>query len=263
MRITPADLERQLGDARAKGWDAIFARVEDAQALPRGILLAIASRETNMTDIVGDGGHGRGLFQIDDRFWKEWLTAHGAGGGGRKPPVRDAAKKAAEIVSGNLAFGRRNGVAEADLLKFALSAYNAGPGGAIADYRRGDSDLKTTGGDYGRDVLERHAAIPGKDGGQAVPAAGGPASDRLLRAGSRGNQIGVLKERLQQWFDLNAPGEWAAFKIEPGPYFGPRLDRAVRVFQERQGLLVDGVVGPQTRAALGMAAGPLPAPLRV
>ena len=35
-------------------------------------------------------------------------------------------------------------------------------------------------------------------------------------------------------------------------HFGSTTDRAVRAFQRRQGLLVDGIVGPQTRAALGL-----------
>ncbi|MBI5105363.1 MAG: transglycosylase family protein [Solirubrobacterales bacterium] len=36
--------------------------------------------------------------------------------------------------------------------------------------------------------------------------------------------------------------------------FDARTARAVRRFQRRQGLAVDGVVGPQTRAALGLQA---------
>jgi hypothetical protein len=34
--------------------------------------------------------------------------------------------------------------------------------------------------------------------------------------------------------------------------FGPVTERAVKRFQRRKGLVVDGIVGPQTRAALGL-----------
>ena len=162
MGITQAELRRQLSTAHERGWDAISADAERARGLPPGLLLAIASRETDMNDIVTDEGHGRGLFQIDDRSWKEWLAAHGAGGRGKVPPVEDAATFAAWLVSENMAFGRKNGVKPKDLLKFALSAYNAGPGGALRGYEEGDSDRRTTGGDYGKDVLERLAAIDGR-----------------------------------------------------------------------------------------------------
>jgi len=33
--------------------------------------------------------------------------------------------------------------------------------------------------------------------------------------------------------------------------------RAVRAFQRRNGLTVDGIVGPQTAGALGLASGPV------
>jgi peptidoglycan hydrolase-like protein with peptidoglycan-binding domain len=249
MGITKAELRRQREAARAHGWDAICREAEEEKGLRSGILLAVASRETDMADVVGDGGHGRGLFQIDDRSWTEWLAAHGAGGRGKTPPVRDAARLAAAFLSENIAFGRRNGVAAEDLSKFAFSAYNAGPGGAIRGYREGDSDLHTTGRDYGRDVLERLDGFAGRDG--PAPAAAG-AADSLLRVGSRGDSVAVVKQRLQQWFELNAAGEWMTFGVKAGPVFNSRLERALRVFQERRGLLVDGVVGSETLGALGI-----------
>ena len=43
--------------------------------------------------------------------------------------------------------------------KFAASAYNAGLGGALTGLRRGNSDLETTGHDYGADVVARMHAF--------------------------------------------------------------------------------------------------------
>ena len=37
--------------------------------------VAIASRETNMRNIIGDGGHGYGIMQIDDRSFPEWTNS--------------------------------------------------------------------------------------------------------------------------------------------------------------------------------------------
>jgi hypothetical protein len=41
--------------------------VEAFYGLPPWLLFAIGSRETNLTDEIGDGGHGHGVFQLDDR----------------------------------------------------------------------------------------------------------------------------------------------------------------------------------------------------
>ena len=49
-------------------------RAERAQDLPPGLLLAIASSETNCRNMVVDGGHGRGVFQIDDRWHTDFIT---------------------------------------------------------------------------------------------------------------------------------------------------------------------------------------------
>lgn len=44
----------------------------------------------------------------------------------------------------------------------------------------------------------------------------------------------------------------AALGLPATGFFGPDTTRAVRAFQAKRGLLVDGIVGPQTRAALGL-----------
>jgi len=65
--------------------------------------------------------------------------------------------------------------------------------------------------------------------------------EEILSRGSSGPAV----ERLQD--TLSALG------FEPGPVdgrFGPLTERAVIAFQSRRGLLADGVVGPQTAAAL-------------
>jgi peptidoglycan hydrolase-like protein with peptidoglycan-binding domain len=252
MKISKTDLSREVDLARSRGWSAICAQAEQRHRLPAGLLLAIASRETNMQDICGDAGHGRGLFQIDDRSHVDFLKRCGAYGAGGMPPLAEAAEYAASLLDANRAFGRSKGIAGDALVKFMISAYNAGAGNALAGYQHGDSDARTAGGDYASDVLERLAAIGG-NGGAGDGAAG------ILRKGARGRAVTQLKQDLQAWFDREAPGTWQTFGVAPGPAFGPALDKAVRDFQQRNGLTVDGEVGDQTRGVLANAA-PTPPP---
>jgi len=157
MKITADQLSQQVALARSRGWLPLIARAEKRHKLPNGMLLAIASRETNMQDIVGDGGHGRGLFQIDDRFHGDWLAKHGAPGAGTTPRIKDAAEYAAAMLASNVAYAQQKKVGQDQQVRFAASAYNAGCGGAYSGFQAGNCDQKTTGGDYGSDVLEIHA----------------------------------------------------------------------------------------------------------
>jgi hypothetical protein len=194
-----------------------------------------------MNDVVGDGGHGRGLFQIDDRSHTTFLRQQGANTPGGKPAVPAAAKYAAGLVRFNFDFGVKNGVPERDRLKFALSAYNAGAGGALEGFKVGDSDRRTTGGDYGKAVLGRFAIYQSLLGVAPPP---------VLQQGSRSKSVSEFKEALQAWYERHLPGMWETFRITPGPRFGARLATAVSEFQSRVRLEIDGVVGEDTRAAL-------------
>lgn len=243
---TARQLEEELARARADGFVDPILAVETRAKLPRCLLLAIASRETHFRNVAGDGGHGRGVFQIDDRSHGEWLGRNGAGAPGAVPSVEDAAGYAAEILAGNLAYGRSKGLAGEELLRFAVSAYNAGAGGAwrgLAERR--DPDARTAHGNYGKDVLERMALIR-RFLGEAV-----------LRRGDSGAAVAELKRRLRVWFDANGGG--LAFR--QNAEYGAATVRAVEEFQRRNGLDVDGVAGPQVWGALSSlrgGAGPNP-----
>jgi C1A family cysteine protease len=68
-----------------------------------------------------------------------------------------------------------------------------------------------------------------------------PVSDPVIRRGSRGEAVMRLQTALTQ------------LGFGPGPIdgiFGPLTDSAVRAYQSSRGLLVDGVVGPQTWGSL-------------
>jgi murein L,D-transpeptidase YcbB/YkuD len=79
---------------------------------------------------------------------------------------------------------------------------------------------------------------------EAISAEAGTATiTQPLSAGSTGTDVLVLQER------LNAAG----YPVAVDGVFGSDTDAAVRTFQDDEGLVVDGVVGPQTAAALGLS----------
>jgi peptidoglycan hydrolase-like protein with peptidoglycan-binding domain len=239
--FTKPELSAELERAHNQGWDRLFADAEKAKGLAPGILLAVASQETDMNDVVGDGGHGRGLFQIDDRSHRDFLARFGADRAGGKPPVAEAVKYASALLAWTIDYGRQNGVREADRLKFGLSGYNAGAGGALKGYQAGDSDARTTGADYGRSVLARYAVFQELLGGAPV---------KPLKRGARGKRVDDLKGKLAGWYAKHAPGEWEKLKVKPGPLYGAGMEAAVRDFQGRAGIGVDGVAGKDTYDAL-------------
>jgi hypothetical protein len=176
MRISEQDLQAEL-DRFGEHRITIVAELAHSGA-PDGIgpalLMALGSRETNIHNIVGDGGHGRGWLQIDDRFHGPWLKAHpGIPSGSWGPPKNGAnalavgcvptlthsTLKAIELLQGAMSVAAANGLERERRLRFAVAAYNAGPGGALRGLRHGDVDAFTTGNDYSADVLGRRSAV--------------------------------------------------------------------------------------------------------
>ncbi len=124
--ISPASLA-----ARGVAFAPEIVRAATDHGLDPALLAAVAAQETGGPgtnagrNIVGDGGHGRGLFQIDDRYHTFARTA------GAMNPAANA-EYAAEMLAGLI---RRYGSVRA-----ALSAYNAGDpdaAGTVTQWRDG------------------------------------------------------------------------------------------------------------------------------
>jgi Transglycosylase SLT domain len=121
------------------------------------LLAAVAAQETGGPganggrNVVGDGGHGRGLFQIDDR-WHAFARSPGAMDPGRN------ADYAAGMLSGLLA--RYGGDT-----REALSAYNAGSPHATGTITRWGNGEELG---YADSVLQHYARLTG--GAPASPA---------------------------------------------------------------------------------------------
>ncbi|MGB3512538.1 MAG: SH3 domain-containing protein [Microcoleaceae cyanobacterium] len=128
--------------------------------LTPSVIAGIGSRESAWGVILsppgpsgtGDGGHGRGLMQIDDRFHSEFINS-----GLWKDPFENIEYGAKVLFeSRNYIKNNTNLVENSDLLRAAIAGYNTGPADVVAAINDGlDVDISTTGDDYSWDVLNR------------------------------------------------------------------------------------------------------------
>ncbi len=160
-RWTPSDIAKQVQRVRSEGWDRHFSEAASAYGFPKALLMGIASRETNVRNITGDGGHGRGIMQIDDRYHA----------GNWTDPRRNIMKGAEILASARDAIARAEGARQvcrkrpyvgsrlddAELLRTAVAAYNSGCAAYYWMSTSGDPDRGTTGKDYSKDTLARAA----------------------------------------------------------------------------------------------------------
>lgn len=87
-------------------------------------------------------------------------------------------------------------------------------------------------------------ALSAAGAGVASGQSGEAVTQSYLTTGSEGPEVSAVEE---------------ALGVPADGYFDEQLYRAVRDFQTENGLLIDGIVGPETSGALGLAA-PAPAP---
>lgn len=154
VNIQPDQLRRQY--ERALELWPFLHDIESAHNLPRFLLFAVGSRETNLRrefteGATGDGGHGHGLFQLDDRW-------HVIPEGFDTDPQLQAETAAVKLDLDHRRFG--------DWIS-TLNFYNSGS----------PNSEDTTGGDYGPDVWARRKWLAENSvaaGGRVTDVVGGP-----------------------------------------------------------------------------------------
>jgi murein L,D-transpeptidase YcbB/YkuD len=151
--------------------------------------------------------------------------------GGDVPHEILVSAETAEACSNNDAGVAGNRFAQIDA-EYWLAANERTTGGSLSDdpaYRRL------------RDALAFYTALVSSGGWQSLPA--GPS----LKQGMTHDQVGDLRRRLDLTEDLAAGDQRSTL-------FDAELEAAVRRFQARNGLDVDGIVGRETRAMLNVPA---------
>ncbi len=167
--LTAAQAKNQLNRAESNDWIKDFKEAAKQYKVAVDVLLAIASRETNMRNIIGDGGRGAGLMQIDigtdptfktSGAWKDASASIQKGAeifrekidqivalAGKEVTLKDRAGTAYKFTVPKLEGD--------DLIQAAIASYNSGLWSVYQASKGRSMDRGTTGGDYSTDVLGR------------------------------------------------------------------------------------------------------------
>jgi peptidoglycan hydrolase-like protein with peptidoglycan-binding domain len=94
---------------------------------------------------------------------------------------------------------------------------------------------------------ESRAALQGYFEGRGGDGGNGGDNDGLLARGDSGGAVERWQEDLNRWLENERPQRT---QLVVDGIFGRRTERATRAFQKAMNLSVDGIVGPQTRAAM-------------
>jgi len=156
-------VQNEFAYARSQGWLEAFAGAGARYGFTPALLMAIASRETNMRNIIGDRGHGYGLMQIDagtdPEFCHSGQWRNAALGISRGANILAQKRDQIEhLVGRSCLVGGYHFIGKAGApIAVTIAAYNCGLW-AYYNFSCGrNPDTSTTGHNYSRDVLGRMA----------------------------------------------------------------------------------------------------------
>jgi len=174
--------------SQARPYSDVILRVARETGMDPFLIYALGQRESRWgaalsADMTGDGGHGRGIMQIDDRSFANWLATNNW-----RDPYTNV-RKGAEILKAKMNFftsttpvaGLTNGkmvsitgtaasrrnvspgsypdprpLYGSRLVESAIAAYNTGEGNVLRSLAAGVAvDTTTAGGDYLADVWDK------------------------------------------------------------------------------------------------------------
>jgi hypothetical protein len=156
-------IEQHFEKALQRGYIPMFAAAAKAYDFPLALVMAIASRETNMTNMKGDYRfnkrlgrkvyNGYGIMQVDINTDENWCLS------GKWANVADAIMHGVKILDEKRDRLNQIWKGERTLQQFLwtlAASYNTGADRAYPNFKAsGNPDATTTGHDYGRDVLGR------------------------------------------------------------------------------------------------------------
>jgi hypothetical protein len=149
-------LLRQLEEL--KKYEVIVKKVAAQYSIPASVIAGIGSRESHWGLALtpphpggtGDGGHGRGLLQIDDRWHIPFIQS------GKWADASENIIYGCAVLKSSINLFTKNGITGFNALKGGIAGYNCGPSRALSAYKAGyGADYYTTGRDYAANVLER------------------------------------------------------------------------------------------------------------
>ena len=128
---------------------------------------------------TGDGGHGRGLMQIDDRAHPDFIST-----GKWKDPKENILYAMVVLNESYNYLKKKTDLTGNDLRAAAIAGYNCGAGNVLKSLKEGNSwDARTAGGDYSADVMNRSAEFT--EVFRAAPAVAAAAPVKVIEASAK------------------------------------------------------------------------------
>jgi len=150
---------RQLEEL--KKYEAVVRKVAAQYGLPAAVIAGIGSRESHWGLALtpptpagtGDGGHGRGLMQVDDRWHIPFIQS------GKWADARENIIYGCAVLKTSIDYMvKKGGMNPTNFLTIqaGVAGYNCGPKRVVEGLAAGyDVDYYTTGRNYSNDVLQR------------------------------------------------------------------------------------------------------------
>jgi len=156
--LTDAAISYSYHKSAVNQYAALIVDAARAYGVPPQIVAGIMSRESGGGTLLspkgpagtGDGGHGHGLMQIDDRSHGAFINS------GKWKIPRDNINYGTALLAAYRVQAVEKGVPSPAALYVALAGYNRGLTGAARAFLSGsDPDAGTTKANYAHDVLAR------------------------------------------------------------------------------------------------------------